>query len=154
MLLSVLLADNIMFKYILGLQKPNFTKFPKSVSTITVKDNTEEFIGKYEVEGTPFPTITWYKMNGDTPVFLSKCSSNVDEHCQYPEDIYLDIGRQYFQYYSLSDFPKRNGTYKCVATNFLGTVTKTFELNLLGKCRYLYPYQNDNMQYDTVSSRL
>ncbi|XP_028403702.1 hemicentin-1-like [Dendronephthya gigantea] len=80
-------------------QKPNFTKFPEPVITMTVMTESVEFEKSYKVEGTPFPTITWYKVNGDKSILLSKCSSNPEEPCSFPKDHFLDISRSYFLYY-------------------------------------------------------
>jgi hypothetical protein len=72
-------------------------------------------------------------MNVDKVERLWNCD---DSECTYndPDDYSLDITRTIFTKYLLS-YPSDNATFKCVASNSLGSATKTFRLNILGKLR-------------------
>jgi hypothetical protein len=124
-------VTGIFLKYIyLGFQKPKFTKFPETLITVP-PDKRYSVRRKYSVEGTPPPSITWYKMNGDKVERLWNCNESA---CTYnnPDDYDLHITKTFFRKYSLS-YPNDNTTFKCVAANSLGSATKTFQLNILGR---------------------
>lgn len=116
-------------KYIyVDLQKPNFTKFPEPVVTGEEKSHVEI---PYQVEGPPKPSITWYKIYGKKEERLFTC--NVNAECSKEHGVEdLHITKNDFFIYPLS-FPNDNATFKCVASNSLGSTTKIFRLNVLGK---------------------
>ncbi|CAB4006860.1 vascular endothelial growth factor receptor 2-like, partial [Paramuricea clavata] len=113
-----------------GFQKPNFTAFPKPLITVQPVSRFSIHLD-YRVEGIPSPSITWYKINGDKIKVLSNCDKSKCINND-PNDHYLDITRTVFGKYYLS-YPSDNATLKCVASNSLGSATKTFRLNMLAK---------------------
>ena len=85
----------------------------------------------YKVEGFTKPTITWWKIFGIQEELLY--NSRTDSTTYH----YLYFERDYIYFYDLS-FPKDNATFKCVATNRMGSVSKSFALNILGKVTYRF----------------
>jgi hypothetical protein len=115
----------------LGFQKPVFKSFPGSPIIVMPNKLNKGYYFTYEVEGIPTPSITWYKINGEKEELLIECKATTpSSDCLDEPNLY--ISRTEFDKYSVS-FPDDNATLKCVASNSLGTVTKTIQINIKGK---------------------
>ena len=70
---------------------------------------------------------------------LTECNDRKTTKCSPSQspDGKLHISKRLFDKYDIV-FPDDNATFKCVASNSLGTATKTFRINILGKLLYRY----------------
>ena len=72
----------------------------------------------------PTPTIAWFK---DEEPIVSDSHLEIIEEPDHVKLLVKDVT------------PADSGTYKCIASSILGTITKKFLLNIEGK---LYVYEN------------
>lgn len=94
---------------------PTFTEEAQDGS-VTVLDGGNVRL-EARIGGVPSPVVEWFKE--DTPVDIGEHFVNIvdgDRHC-------LDI---------VHVSPSDSGTYKCVGTNHLGTVTRVYSLDIEG----------------------
>lgn len=95
---------------------PTFTEEAQDGS-VTVLDGGNVRL-EARIGGVPSPVVEWFKE--DTPVDIGEHFVNIvdgDRHC-------LDI---------VHVSPSDSGTYKCVGTNHLGTVTRVYSLDIEGE---------------------